>query len=241
MNATAAPIALVALPGTGSDADYARRAFGPAAELLGLELVTPQPADDLIAGYRAALDAAAKTCGRILVAGVSIGASVGIRWALDDAACGRAACAGVLAALPPWSGAADSSVAAASATATAAALRADGLDRTIDRMVTTSPEWLGAELARSWRALYPALIGQLTAAAGYRGPTLAELAALSVPLAVTAAVDDPLHPIDVGRSWAQSAPRAELVEVTLAQWGADPGVLGDTTARAWLRLVGRAD
>ncbi|WLP91071.1 alpha/beta hydrolase [Gordonia sp. NB41Y] len=224
------PEVLVALPGTGSDADFVRRAFGPTAADLGIELIGLQPTDDLIDGYRRRLTDIADQRGSILVGGVSIGAAVTVEWALGAGA-GR--CAGVWAALPAWSGPATTAVAAASARATAQALRADGLDATVAAMAQGSPTWLADELGRSWRALHPGLVVQLEQAAAYRAPTVAEIAGLTVPLGIVAAADDPLHPIDVARAWADAAAHASLAEVTLTAWGEQPELLGRACARAW--------
>lgn len=232
-----APTALIAMPGTGSDDDYIRRAFGAAARLLDVELVAFAPTADLLPGYIRALDAAASEHEAILVGGVSIGAVTALRWALDQPLYGRiGACAGVLAALPPWSGEPTRSPAAASARLTADAIESDGLDATIAAMVATSPDWLGVELSRSWRAQSRDLVAQLRAAARCVAPTADEIATLTAPLAITAAIDDPLHPHEIAEEWSAAAPCADVVDVGLTQWGTDPAVLGTTCARTWLRL-----
>lgn len=221
------------MPGTGSDGDYVHRAFGPAAASLGLELIALEPASDLVNGYLERLDQlAAAATEPIVVGGVSIGAAVALDWALRWGG----DCAGVWAALPAWTGDPMSAPAAWSATLTADTLVADGLEATIAAMAATSPPWLADELGRSWRALHPGLIDHLRQAAGYRSPALTQIAGLGVPLAVTAAVDDPVHPLAVGRDWATVAPHATLTEVTLAEWGHDPSVLGFGCARGWLAL-----
>lgn len=226
------PTTLVAIPGTGSDADFIRRAFGPAAADLGLTLIALDPTNDLVNGYRAQLEQASKASAPIVVGGVSIGAAIALEWALGDTSGRR--CAGVWAALPAWSGSPDTAVAAASAQATAHNLRCEGLDATIAAMVSTSPQWLAAELTRSWRALYPGLTDQLFTAANYHAPECADIAGLTAPLALAAAPDDPLHPIDIARSWSAAAPHAHIETVTLSQWGADPSVLGHACASGWL-------
>lgn len=231
-----APTTLVAMPGTGSDADYVDRAFGPAADALGLELVALRPCTDLVSGHLTRLDeVAAEHHTPILVGGVSIGAAIAVRWALTN---GPDRCAGVWAALPAWSGDPARAPAAWSATATADTLESTGLTATIDAMRSTSPTWLADELARSWRALGPALLPQLRGAAEYHAPEIAEIAGLRVPLAVTAAVDDPVHPHEVGVAWAQAAPRGTLTELTLDAWGHAPSALGDGCARGWQILSG---
>lgn len=210
------------LPGTGSDDDYVQRAFsGPLGEV-GAVLVAPPPRPDrLIDGYVSALDAAART-GPVAVGGVSIGAAVAAAWALAHA--DRAVA--VLAALPAWAGAPEAAPAALAARYTASQLRADGLAATTGQMRASSPSWLADELARSWLAQWPQLPDAMDEAAAYVAPSRAALARLLVPLGVAAAVDDPIHPLDVGAEWVDAAPRAALRTVTLDQIGADPAALG---------------
>ncbi|MFT4395829.1 alpha/beta hydrolase [Gordonia lacunae] len=228
------PTALVVIPGTGSDADHAARSFGAAAVDLGVELIALEPTTSLIDGHRRGLEGAARTHRSILVGGVSIGAAIALDWALRD---GGQRCSGVLAALPAWSGDAHAAPAAASALATAEALERDGLEATIGAMASSSPEWLAAELSRSWRRLHPGLAATLREAADYRAPAADEIVGLTVPLAIVAAPDDPVHPITVAREWHAAAPRSALVEVALDDWGRNPGLLGAGARDGWLRLT----
>ncbi|ATD70706.1 MULTISPECIES: alpha/beta hydrolase [Gordonia] len=230
---TRTPTALVVIPGTGSDADHVTRAFGHAAAMLGVELVALEPTPDLVAGHRRGLERAAVEHDSVLVGGVSIGAAIALEWALADTG---DRCAGVFAALPAWSGDADSALAAASARATADAMERDGLDATVTAMAASSPDWLAAELSRSWGRLHPEVIGQLRDAADYSAPTPEQITRLTVPLALVAAPDDAIHPIAVARTWHDAAPRSALVEVTLEGWGRDPALLGDSCLAAYTRL-----
>jgi len=217
------PALVVGLPGTGSDADFARRAFGPACAAWDLPFLAVQPDPrDVVASCRAALDTAARS-GPVLAAGISLGAAIAVEWA-----CTRAESAfGVIAALPAWTGADTSGCPAAlSAAGTAAQMRADGLDAVLDRMRAGSPDWLATALTQSWRAQWPHLPHALEEAAAYAWPTPETLAALSVPAAIVAAVDDPVHPVAVAQDWAELIPRAELRHITLDELGADPAVLG---------------
>jgi hypothetical protein len=63
-------------------------------------------------------------------------------------------------------------------------------------------------------------------AAAYVAPSCADLTRLAAPLAVAAAVDDPIHPHQVAVDWVTAAPRAALRTVTLDQMGADTAALG---------------
>ncbi|MCV7442042.1 alpha/beta hydrolase [Mycobacterium paraense] len=215
-------VATVLLPGTGSDDDYVYRAFSGPLRAVGATLVAPPPRPDrLIDGYLSALDDAARD-GPIGVGGVSIGAAVAAAWALAHP--DRAVA--VLAALPAWAGAPGTAPAALAARYSASQLRADGLAATTTQMRASSPPWLADELTRSWRAQWPQLPDAMEEAAEYVAPSCADLTGLGTPLAVAAAVDDPIHPLQVAVDWVTAAPRAALRTVTLDQLGADPAALG---------------
>ena len=212
----------VVLAGTGSDDDYITRAFGGPLRDAGAALLAPPPQPTrLIDGYLSGLDDAARE-GPIVVGGVSIGAAVAVAWALRR----PERTVAVLAALPAWTGAPGSSPAAIAARYSAQQLREDGLEATTTQMRASSPPWLAEELTRSWRAQWPHLPGAMDEAAGYVAPSRAELARLAPPLGVVAAVDDPIHPVQVGVDWAAAAPHAALRTVTLDQFGANASALG---------------
>lgn len=223
-------ITTVLLPGTGSDDDFVYRAFSGALHEQGATVVTPAPRPHrLVAGYREALDEAARR-GPIAVGGVSIGAAVATAWALDHS--DRAV--GVLAALPAWTGSPQHAPAAAAARHSADQLRRDGLAATTAAMRASSPPWLADELTRSWLGQWPALPDAMEEAAGYVAPTCTELERLAVPLGVAGATDDPVHPIAVAAEWVSAAPQSALRTVTLDEMGADPAVLGAACVAALL-------
>ena len=215
-------VTTVLLPGTGSDDNYVDRAFAGPLRDVGAAIVAqpPQPGR-LIDGYLAALDDAARR-GRIAVGGVSIGAAVAAAWSLAHP--DRAVA--VLAALPAWTGAPDAAPAALAARHSAHQLRRDGLAAATRQLRASSPMWLADELTRSWSGLWPQLPDAMEEAAAYVAPTCAELARLVAPLAVAAATDDPVHPLQVGVEWASAAPRSAMRTVTLAEIGAEPAALG---------------
>jgi hypothetical protein len=132
----------------------------------------------------------------------------------------------VLAALPPWTGSPVAAPAAHAARESARALRRDGLVAATAAMRASSPAWLADELTRSWVGQWPALPDALEEAAQYVAPTCPELECLAIPMGVASAVDDPIHPLEVGLEWVAAAPRAALRTVLLADIGADPGALG---------------
>jgi pimeloyl-ACP methyl ester carboxylesterase len=215
-------VCVVLLPGTGSDDDYVYRAFSDALHGVGAVVVAQPPEPDgLVAGYLDALANAAREA-PIAVGGVSLGAAVATAWALAHPASAVA----VLAALPPWTGSPDAAPAAHAARHSAGVLRRDGLVAATAAMRESTPPWLADELTRSWLGQWPALPDALEEASRYVAPTCAQLEGLSVPMGVTSAVDDPVHPLEVGLEWVAAAPRAALRTVTLADIGADPGALG---------------
>ncbi len=223
---------VVALPGSGSDADFARRAFEPAGRARRLDVVAVQPDPAaVVASYRAALEAAAAT-GPVVVAGISLGAAVAIEWAAEH----PQLTAGVVAALPAWTGPDTAACpATVSAGVTAAQLRADGLDAVVERMRASSPAWLADALTQSWRAQWPGLPDALDEAADYKWPDTDRLSTLEVPVAVVTAVDDPVHPFAIAEEWAALIPRSAIHRITLAELGAEPAVLGHTGFAALTR------
>jgi pimeloyl-ACP methyl ester carboxylesterase len=221
----------VLLPGSGSDDVFLGAAFAEPLAAAGVDLQAHRPAPGLpvVQGYLAALDAAASSAGsRLLVGGVSLGAHVAVQWAARHPEC----CAGVIAALPAYTGAADGAPAAVAARASAALVRADGLERALQIATAGVPEWLAEELSRAWRGLGGDLAAGLDAAAGHPAPERTELRRLTVPVGVVGCTDDPVHPVAVAREWARVIPRAGLAEFTFAELGADRAALGRAAVTA---------
>lgn len=236
-------VVTVLLPGTGSDEQYLHRALTGPLQRAGATViaVAPEP-QRLITGYLSALDSALDAAlaqardqspAGIAVGGVSLGALLAARWAVDHPEHTVA----VLAALPPWTGTPDDAPAALSARYTAEALRRDGLEATTAAMRASSPPWLADELARSWRRQWPELPDALDAAAGCPAPSADELRRLTAPLAVVAATDDVIHPASVAAQWTACAPRAALATVRLDEFGPHPETLG----QACLDALGAID
>jgi len=227
------PLTAVVLPGTGSDAQFADAAFRAPLERRGIRVVAVDPDPRRVVGsYLDALDREART-GAILAGGVSIGAAVALHWAAQH----PSAAVGVLAALPAWTGSPEEAPAAASARWTAHELRTHGLEPVVAAMVESSPAWLGRELSRSWRAQWPNLPSALEEAAAFRALDAEALAGVTVPVGITAAVDDAVHPLAVAQEWAALLPCAALTTVTLAEIGADPAILGTGCLAVWERVT----
>lgn len=227
----------VILPGAGSDDRFVRMTFAGPLAAVGIGLVTPapRPGAGVVAGYRQALDAALDAvAGPLLVGGISLGAQVAARWSAGVAD-GRLA--GLLLALPAWTGRPDAAPAALAARLTADRVRSAGVDGALAEAARGTPTWLAAELRRAWPRYGDGLAASLVAAAEEPGPEVAELAALSVPAGVAALVDDPVHPLAVAQRWHDLLPRSALVTARSAAFGGDPEVLGRATVLAWLRAT----
>jgi pimeloyl-ACP methyl ester carboxylesterase len=222
MTVTLQDVCTILLPGTGSDDDYIYRAFSGPLHDVGATVVAAAPSPHgLIAGYLADLENAAHD-EPIAVGGISIGAAVAVAWALAHP--GRVVA--VLAALPAWTGSPEGATAAHAAQQSALMLRRDGLASATAQMRAGSPRWLADELTRSWVGQWPSLPDAMDEAASYIAPTCPELERLSAPMGVAAAVDDPVHPLEVAVEWVTAAPRAALRTMTLDELGAEPGALG---------------
>ncbi|WP_018684673.1 alpha/beta fold hydrolase [Actinokineospora enzanensis] len=223
----------VLLPGTGSDEVFVRDVFSRPLRAVGLRLCAPrpQPGKDLVKAYLAALDAAAAD-GQVIVGGISLGAHLAAGWALRN----PDRCAGLLLALPAWSGCPTADTPAAlAARYSAADVRARGTAAALASATAGVPGWLAAELSRAWTGYGSGLADALEIGAEHPAPALAELAMIMAPAGVAGCVDDPVHPVEVARSWTAALPNGRLNETRLALVGADPAALGRAAVQAWLR------
>lgn len=227
----------ILLPGSGSDEVLVTTAFARPLGALGLRLVAPRPNSgaSVVAGYLDAFDTGIESDARVVVGGVSLGAQVAVRWAADRAVRGLPGPAGLLLALPAWTGDPGDAPAAVAARATCAALRRDGLAAVVAETRANTPVWLGTELDRAWTRHGDGLADSFEITARTPGPTPSQLAGLRLPVGLVGLLDDPVHPIEVARRWRALLPGAALVTTTLTAMGRDPETLGRAAALAWLR------
>lgn len=238
---TSGPAVAVILPGTGSNADFIRRAFGPALAAIGLDLVAvePEPGACVVDAAFAALNEVTGRYDVRLVGGVSLGAHVAARWAAATAGAGAAGpggttrLEGLLLALPAWTGP-PGAVAAASAH-TAHEVRRHGVPLAVAGARRHGVPWVADELARAWPGYGAALADTLEAAARSPGPDLGELARITLPVGLVAFVDDPLHPLAVAEQWASVLPCSALNRLALADCAHDRSALGVAALSAWRR------
>lgn len=235
-NATVdAPVAVL-LPGSGSSADFIRRAFGAPLAGAGYRLVAPQPRPGagVVVSTAAVLDAAVCRHRVALVGGVSLGAHVAVRWAAGPAAArpGTDRLAGLLLALPAWTGP-PGAVAAASAVAATAVERHGTAAALRVASAAGGQRWVIDELAAAWPRYGADLAATLRATAAAPGPDPAELRRLDVPVGLVGFRDDPMHPAAVTEEWAALLPRCRVEWLDLADLATDRSRLGAAALRAW--------
>lgn len=221
------------LPGTGSDEVFVHEALDGPSAAAGLRLVAPRPRHGarLAEHHLDALDAAAACYGPIVVGGISLGAHVAAEWA----AARPADCAGLLAIMPGWTGAAGSAPGCLAAALSADSVARHGVDAALATATRDVPAWLAGELGRAWRRAGDDLVASLRVAVTRPAPTVAVLRRITAPAAVVGCVDDPVHPVEVAREWAAALPDAELRTITFARLGEDRAALG-RAALAGLRV-----
>jgi pimeloyl-ACP methyl ester carboxylesterase len=227
----------ILLPGTGSDEVFVRSVFDGPLRAIGIEAhaPAPPPGGQLVDGYLAELDAFAATArGAFLVGGISLGAHLATEWAARDP--GR--CAGVLAALPAWTGTAPHAPAAVAAGISADLVQHRGLEAALTVATTDIAPWLAGELRRAWRRHGDGLVASLRVAAAHPAPDRDALAGLDLPVGIAACVDDPVHPVAAAWEWAAALPKACVRETTLDALGAERASLGRAAVQAWLATGG---
>ncbi|GAB2838801.1 alpha/beta fold hydrolase [Lentzea nigeriaca] len=209
---------VVLLPGTASDEVFVRSVFAEPLSQVGAVFTAPRVRT--LSERLTALENAF-TGHPIVVGGVSLGAHVAASWAVRN----PEKCAGLILALPAWTGAPDGAPAAQAARVSAEIVTGQGLDTALSG--TTG--WLRDELSRAWRGYGDQLVPHLEEAADHPAPTLDELKTLDVPTGIVGCTDDPVHPIEIAREWADALPRAVLTTTTLDAY---PRALG-RAVRAW--------
>ncbi len=244
VGATAAPAVLV-LHGVGSSSRFVREAFaGPVCDagwrLLAVDLrghgastPLPDPASHSFDRHVGDVGVLVARFSPDVIGGISLGGHVAV-----GAATAGVPCRAVLACLPAWTGRAVPGKGPHAAVAAEVARVGVGGMVARFRTDSTMVPWLRDVLVRDWSSHDPAsLAAALTALDGAQAPTSTELADLPVPLGLVGWPDDPGHPLAVARDWQQLAPRADLVETSLAAVQHDRTALGHA-ALTTLRRVG---
>ncbi|MGW5054467.1 alpha/beta fold hydrolase [Actinokineospora sp. NPDC004072] len=228
------PPTAVLLPGTGSDEVFVRAVFQAPVSALGARLLTPAPVPGpgLAEAYLTCLDAAA-AAGPVIAGGISFGAHLAAAWALRN----PDRCTALLLALPAWTGSPDGAPAAAAARHSAADIRARGTAAALASAIQGTPDWLAAELTRTWPRYGDALAASLEAAAAHPAPTLPALSTLPIPTGIACFTDDPIHPEPTAHAWTTALPRAALTTVPLSTMQTDLSALGHATVQSLQRAL----
>jgi pimeloyl-ACP methyl ester carboxylesterase len=167
--------------------------------------------------------------GPAVVGGISLGGHAAVRLVSGGAVTPEV----VLACLPAWTGAATPGEGPhAAVAAQVAAIGIDGILAQLrdDRALAG---WLRRTLVTDYARHDPAsLEAALCALDGGDAPSEAELAGLTVPLAVMAWPQDPGHPLAVAERWVALAPRAALGTVTIGELEAGVARLGRAAVAA---------
>ena len=185
----------VIVHGAGSTGGAAATLLGAGADAVLIEDRSGD-VDAVIASLEATL-AGHPDCS--VLVGISLGAHAVARWASTS----RRPLPRLVCVLPAWTGPPG---ATAGATALAAQqIAADGATAVLDRLTAEGRYPDVVQLLRvAWRDYSDdALSAGLTRASTGRGPTPAELASISVPVAIVGWRGDALHPAAVTHEWAQ--------------------------------------
>jgi hypothetical protein len=227
------PSTAVLAHGAGSRPAVARDLLAPAC--LGTAAVDSVDARDGVERVADRIHEACVSAARAgrpvsLVGGISLGAHAAARWALEQQSLEQVGpVPALLLVMPAWAG--EPGPVAAMTAATADEIEREGSAAVLDRLrrdPALAGDWVLRELERSWADGDDAgLVRALRLAASSPAPSLDELARVKADVvAVVALADDPLHPEDVARQWADAIPGALLATVPRHAPAAEPGVLG---------------
>lgn len=224
---------LVMAHGAGSSSGFLIDAFPP--ERLGCAEL--RPIDDRTGRIAAVMNALAAATPRrrpSVLGGVSLGGHAAARL-LARPDLPRCIGAGVIV-MPAWTGPPGPVAGLTAAAAEAlAVLGPDGVLAELD-----PSDWVTPQLERAWRLRAPReLVSELRTASEQAGPSESELRRISVPVAIVALRDDPLHPASVARAWAELIPSARVVVIERATPGEDLTAFADAAADALADLVGQ--
>jgi hypothetical protein len=217
-NATRRGVAVLA-HGSGSTGEFVHRALGPALAARGWLTVAVEDRTGEVGAVQTAIEQTVRRTGARLVGGVSLGAHAAARWAAER---GPDDLDGLLLVLPAWTGP-PGEVASASAASAPVVEEVGGAEA---GRLARDGSWVGEELARAWPTYGTGLAPALRATAGSPGPDLAHLRSLDVPTGVVGLLDDPFHPVEVAREWADALRSGGYVELSPRDPARDRSTIG---------------
>ena len=233
----------VVLHGVGSTADFALRCLAPALSDLGYDVVAPDlrghagstplpdPADHSLDHHLADLSAIAERVDVGLVAGISLGAEIALRWLASGGEVD-----GAVLCLPGVVG--PESLPAAANRHSAAAVAAVGVPAFLAAMdgATGALSWVVDEVRASWTRHDPAsLIAALRSVAEEQPTPARALEVVRTPVGVVAVEDDVGHPAAAADQLVAGLTSAHLTRIRLADLADDRALLGRVGVAAMLR------
>ncbi|HVE63632.1 MAG TPA: alpha/beta hydrolase [Mycobacteriales bacterium] len=234
--------AAVVLHGVGSTPDFALRCLAGPLEALGYDVVAPtlrghgntapseDPVDHSLDRHVADLADCVSAYDVRLVAGISLGAEIALRWVADTRGAGLA---GLLLCLPGVAG--PTSASASANRAMADELSSCGLEAVLRRIRTADGvlPWVVEEVRASWGQHEPAsLVAALRAVADAEPLSAPTLQRIDVPVGMVAVSDDLGHPVEIAMRYATLLPRAAVLTMQLADLEPDRSSLGRVALRA---------
>lgn len=216
------------LHGAGSTPQFVARTFGPAAERLGVRLVTPDVRGATMAEMVELIGDFQPTT-RDVIGGVSLGAHASADFAAATGFRGR-----LYAVMPAWLGQPEDVAALTSATADS--LATTSVETVLADIVNASTpgDWIVHELQAAWTSMDRSrLIHALRVASRQIAPINADLAAITCPTHVVGLADDPTHPLHVARAWTTSVADGRLTVLPRDLDGRGPQALSRPLLR-WL-------
>jgi pimeloyl-ACP methyl ester carboxylesterase len=222
------------VPGSASTGDFVARAFAPlltdVTDLITVADRTGRAAAISGALERAAADVRSRGEQLAAVIGVSIGAHAAALWASGHP---KPTDPGLLVlAMPAWTGPPGPTAAFTMAAVERIASRGIAAELA-DLQRDFGGDWVVTELVAAWSSADESdLLASLSGTATSPAPTLAELAAIRAPTVVLALADDPMHPVEVARTWSTAIPGAALAQVGRFEPARDVGVFGRRTLAA---------
>ncbi|HVF19286.1 MAG TPA: alpha/beta fold hydrolase, partial [Mycobacteriales bacterium] len=239
----------VVLHGVGSTADFALRCLAKPLTDLGYDVVAPDlrghagstplsdPAAHSIEGHVADLSALAARLDVRLVAGISLGGEIALRWIASGADVD-----GAVVCLPGIAGPTSGPAAANRATAEELARRGVGEVLAAMRDAPDALGWVVDEVRASWPRHDPAsLVAALRAVAECEPIDAVDAARVLVPTGVVVVTDDSGHPADVAERLVATLPRSAAVRIRLADLATDRSELGRAGVRALRRAQAEPD
>lgn len=203
------------LHGAGSTPEFIERTFGPAVAAAGATLRAPDVRGASLDEMVTVIAEGDPGPGDV-VGGVSLGAHAAVAFAASTAWYGN-----LYAVMPAWIG--QPGPVAHLTGETAARIEATSVSAVLSDLDAALPaDWVVAELSAAWLSMAPGeLVEVLRVASVQPAPDRVTLRRVPGRVEIVALADDPTHPQDVARIWAEEIPRTTLTVLPRDLGGGD--------------------